>query len=234
MSLSVPSVAGGGVPDQRQFSAALAGLSLPTFASGSGGPWIVAVEGPNGAGKSTLCGALARNLNAPACLGTDAAWFSEAFKTRMIRDAEWFSSAMFFMSGCFEQMRLLRNRCDRLIILDRSLWSTLAVHAAEGSERLAALVAMLGPIASQIRVPDFTLVLRASFETCQSRIALKSGAARALDELTANPAFHAREQEFYAWLERQRKDVAFLDVDRPDADAVARQAEDLIRGRIKC
>ena len=59
---------------------------------------------------------------------------------------------------------------------------------------------MLRPVAAQIHVPDLTLVLETDFETCQSRIARKSGVARLLDDLTATPAFHAREREFYRWL----------------------------------
>jgi thymidylate kinase len=189
------------------------------------------LEGANGTGKTTLCQLLSRKLAVPACLGTDEAWFSDAFKTRMIRDAEWFASAMFFLSGCFEQMRVFRSRSDSLIVMDRSLWSTLAVHAAESPERLESILAMLRPIAAQIYVPDLTLVLDASFETCQTRIARKSGAARLLDNLTANAAFHAREQEFYRWLARQRPEFLFLDANEAAPEDLERQASALILER---
>src|SRR5713226_8280645 len=90
-------------------------LSLPQFRDQhpAPGPAVVAIEGPNGAGKTTLSWALSRKLGVPWCLGTDEAWFAEPLKVRMIRDAEWYASAMFFLSGCFEQTRLLRNRGDR-------------------------------------------------------------------------------------------------------------------------
>jgi thymidylate kinase len=206
-------------------------LVLPSFAApDSSGPFIVALEGPNGAGKTTL----ARTLPFPHCLGTDDAWFTEPFRVRMIRDAAWFASAMFFLSGCFEQMRVQRSRQDKLVVMDRSLWSTLAVHGAESAERLELLLAMLHPVAGQIRVPHLTLVLEASFTTCQSRIAKKTGTARALDELTANAAFHVREQEFYRWLSRQRSEVRFLDVDQASPEVVAHQARDLIRQHAPC
>jgi thymidylate kinase len=152
----------------------------------------------------------------------------------MIRDAEWFASAMFFLSGCFEQMRVLRSRQDRVIVLDRSLWSTLAVHAAESAERLEMLVAMLRAVALQIRVPHLTLVLEASLTTCQSRIGKKTGTARALDELTANAAFHAREREFYHWLSRERSEVRFLVVDRVPPEVVVQQARKLIQKHAPC
>jgi len=218
--------------DQERYRLALDPLRLPRFASRDATrPFVVALEGANGAGKTTLCQLLSRQFAAPACLGTDEAWFSDSFKTRMIRDAEWFASALFFLSGCLEQMRVLRGRPDPLVIMDRSLWSTLAVHGAESPERLEALLAMLRPVAAQIHVPDLTLVVEAGFETCQSRIARKSGAARLLDELTANSGFHAREQEFYRWLARQRSEIQFLDANEAGPENIADRASALIRER---
>jgi thymidylate kinase len=167
-------------------------------------------------------------------LGTDAPWFAEPLKTRMIAEADWFASAMFFLSGCFEQMRLLRNSAAPLVIMDRSLWSTLAVHAAESPERLEALLAMLRPVAGQVRVPSLTLVLEASLAACQSRIAQKSGAARALDALTATAAFHAREEEFYHWLARQVPTLVFLDVERASPAEVLEKAAALVRRKVPC
>ena len=214
----------------ERFREGLAGQVLPPFAvRASRTPLVVAVEGPNGAGKTTLCAALADSLGAPSCLGIDPAWFSEAFKVRMIRDAEWFSSAMFFLSGCCEQMRVLRTSAAPLVIMDRSLWSTLAVHAAEGFQRLDAVLSMLQPVAAEIRVPDFTLILEASFETCQARISHKEGVPRDLDALTATRGFHAREHEFYRWLGRQRPTVRFLNVDALTAGGAAAAALMLVR-----
>lgn len=220
--------------DQEPHRLALESLRLPPFASRDASrPFVVALEGANGAGKTTVCQLVSHSLAAPACLGTDEAWFSDSFKIRMIRDAEWFASAMFFLSGCFEQMRVLRDRPEALVIMDRSLWSTLAVHGAGSPQRLDALLAMLGPIAGEIRVPDLTLVLQASFETCQSRIAHKSGTARLLDGLTANQEFHAREAEFYRWLADQRSEVQFLDADQARPESVAERASSWIRERAR-
>jgi thymidylate kinase len=218
--------------DSENHRAALEALQLPRFAPREAGrPFVVALEGANGVGKTTLCRLLSESLGAPACLGTDEAWFSESFKIRMIRDAEWYSSSMFFLSGCFEQMRVLRGCPNPLVIMDRSLWSTLAVHGAESSQRIEPLLEMLKPIAAQIRVPDLTLVLDASFETCQSRISRKSNAARQLDELTAIPSFHAREREFYRWLAGQRPEVVFIDANQDGPRNIANKATVLIRER---
>ncbi len=207
-------------------------LRLPRFAARDPQrPRVVALEGPNGAGKTTLCRLLASKLQMDSCLGTDQAWVSEPFKTRMIRDADWYASALFFFSGCFEQMRVLRGRPDPIVLMDRSLWSTLAVHAAASLERLDALLRVLLPIAECVQVPDLTIVLDASFETCQSRIAQKSGSARALDELTARAAFHAREREFYQWLGTQTSTLVFLDVNQRSPDQVSGAAATIIQAK---
>lgn len=211
---------------------ALERLCLPVFAGRDASrPFVVALEGANGAGKSTLCRLLAHRFDAHACLGTDEAWLSKPFKTRMIRDAEWFVSALFFLSGCLEQMRVLRDCPNPLVIMDRSLWSTLAVHSAGSPERLETLLAILRPVAAQIQLPHLTLVLETNFDACQSRIARKSGVARRLDDLTANPAFHAREREFYRWLAHQRPEVLLLDANQAGPETMAEQASVLIRAR---
>ena len=182
-----------------------------------------------------MCAALADSLQVPSCLGIDPAWFSPEFKTRMIRDADWFASAMFFLSGCVEQMRALRASKEPLLIMDRSLWSTLAVHAAESTARLDTLLSMLGPIAAEIRVPDFTLVLEATLGTCQSRSGRKEGSSRLLDALTAREDFHRRERAFYRWLGQQGPAVAFLDVDTRTPRRLARPRSCWCeKWRVKC
>ena len=216
-----------------EFQAELMQIRLPLFAARCPRrPFVVALEGPNGAGKTTLAGSLSGRLHVPICLGTDFAWFSEPFKTRMIRDAEWYASAMFFLSGCFEQMRMLRALSERRVVMDRSLWSTLAVHAATDARRLAALVAMLKPIADVVEVPDLTIVLEASFAACQARISAKTGNARALDELTAEPGFHERERDFYRWLGNKHAGFAFIDVTTAQPAQVVDRAVALVLERL--
>ncbi len=216
--------------EREDYRRDLQALHMPRFAQRQpGGPFIVALEGPNGAGKTTLCGLLAREFGAARCLGTDKAWFGKAFKTRMIRDADWFASAMFFLSGCFEQMRVRRQGREPLLFMDRSLWSTFAVHGAHSPERLAELVAMIHPIAGYVPVPDLVLVLEASLSTCQARSARKRGQARALDELTAHELFHVREREFYRWLSTQVTNLVFLDVNHATPGQAVRKATAAVR-----
>jgi thymidylate kinase len=212
-----------------EYRRTLEGFALPAFAPNCSGPVVFALEGPNGVGKTTLCRLLSQRLGVTQCLGTDEAWMGQQFKTRMIRDADWYASAMFFMSGCFEQMRMAGLRSDSVLIMDRSLWSSLAVHCATDVHRLEALLAMVRPIAAEVRIPHLTIVLEASFETCQTRIAHKDPEARHLDQLTAQELFHAREREFYRWVSRQVSNFTFLNADQETPQAIADKAAAALR-----
>jgi thymidylate kinase len=96
------------------------------------------------------------------------------------------------------------------------------------------LLAILTPVSSAVRLPDLTIVLEASFAACQSRIARKSGTARALDQLTATAVFHAREREFYRWLAGQVSSLVFLDAEQGTPQEVANAARALLREKLKC
>jgi thymidylate kinase len=91
---------------------------------------------------------------------------------------------------------------------------------------------MIRPIAQNIQIPHITLVLEASFSTCQERISNKTGTARALDQLTANAGFHAREREFYRWLGRQTPTVSFLETDERNPEEVVASALLAVKTRL--
>ena len=119
--------------------------------------------------------------------------------------------------------------------MDRSIWSTLAVHHAYDPQRLALLLPLVELAGDRIRVPDLTIVLEASLDTCRQRIARKTGGGRAFDVAAlAGDDFHRREREFYRWLATQGPKVAFIDTDRRDAEEVYRLASDCIRKSFPC
>ncbi|MGA2032723.1 MAG: pyruvate kinase [Thermoguttaceae bacterium] len=205
--------------------------TLPArLAVGRGEPRVVAIEGPNGAGKTCLCQALGQRLGLPQLRGVPAAWEEPALKLHMIRDADWLASAMYFLSGVIEAARDIPAGGAKLMVMDRSLWSTLAVHYAHDPERLERLLSLLELAADRLRVPDLTIVLEASPATCSARIAGKSGQERQWDAASpADAAFARRERDFYAWLATQGPKVAFLPTDGRDAEDVCRRAAALIR-----
>ena len=114
--------------------------------------------------------------------------------------------------------------------MDRSLWSTLAVHYAHDPARMETLFPLFELAADRLAVPDLTIVLEADAETCRQRIARKSGAEQELDAASpSDEAFRLREREFYHWLSDQGLKVVFLDANDGTPEDVCRRAAQLIR-----
>ena len=205
------------------------------LAASLGRPYVVAIEGPNGAGKTRLCSLLSERLGVPSLRGVPAGWEDAPQKLRMIRDADWLASAMYFLSGVMEASREAACGAGDLKLMDRSLWSTLAVHYAHDPARLEVLLPMLELAAGHVKVPDLTIVLEASPASCLRRIARKSGHEQALDAASpATDVFQQREREFYHWLQAQWPVVAFIDTDDCEPETVCQKAADLIRESFQC
>ncbi len=203
----------------------------PALSAAIGTPRVVGIEGPNGSGKSLLCQKLSQRLRATSLRGVPLEWEAPEMKLRMIRDADWLASAMYFLSGVMESSRQLRKDGGKLAIMDRSVWSTLAVQYAHDPQRLAPLMSLLSVAGDRIKAPDLTIVLEASPATCRGRIAGKPALEQQYD--SAEPAaedFQSRQRDFYRWLAQQWPGVVFLDTEGCDGQAVCDKAESLIRG----
>ncbi len=207
----------------------------------TGRPFLVAIEGPNGAGKTRLCALLGKALGAATHRGVPAAWEDSARKLQMIRDADWLASAMYFLSGVIESSRQAAGHDVPMVgdvklqVMDRSLWSTLAVHYAHDPARLETLLPLFELAADRLAVPDLTIVLEADAETCRQRIERKSGTEQEMDAASpSDEAFHLREREFYRWLSGQGPKVVFLDVNEDSPEDVCRRAAQLICGALPC
>jgi pyruvate kinase/thymidylate kinase len=206
-----------------------------SLATSEGPPYVVAIEGPNGSGKSHLCALLGRRLALPSLRGVPAGWEDSPVKLRMIRDADWLASAMYFLSGVIESSRESANGEGKLQVMDRSLWSTLAVHFAHDPERLERLLPLLDLAADRLKSPDLTVVLEASLGTCRRRIASKTGNEREFDTAVgADDGFHERERQFYHWLASQGPRVEFVDAESNDPEDVYRRASEIIRESFPC
>jgi thymidylate kinase len=119
-----------------------------------------------------------------------------------------------------------------LLVMDRSLWSTLAVQYAHDPARLEKLLAMVDLAADRLITPHLTIVLEAGLETCNRRIANKSNAEKELDALDATEAIHLRECQFYRWLGSQGQPVEFVEADSDDPEAVYCRVEAILRESI--
>lgn len=176
-------------------------------------PLIIAIEGPNGSGKSTLVKSLCEYYEIPYHFGVPDALLEKNIKEEMIKNAHWFSSALFFLSGAIEQIRNSQNISKKIIVLDRSFWSTLAVHASNSAHKLRTCIDVAYALDGIDIEPDITIILRASYETCRMRIHNKSDEEKALDELVNYKSFYQREDQFYNWLGYQRDNIINIKTD---------------------
>jgi pyruvate kinase len=167
---------------------------------------LIAIEGGNGVGKTTLIESIrVKHPDWTIRRGVPDAWMEPQMKMRMIRDADWMASAFYFFSGSMELTRELtllfqRKISQSTVCLDRSLWSTLAVHVGHDQSRLAELMPMLELMGGHVCVPNKTVVLTASPETLRRRISEKDPSERVFDELTQNYDYSEQELAFYHWL----------------------------------
>lgn len=210
-----------------------------SFAGGS--PPLIAIEGGNGTGKSTLIEHIRTSHPDWAVrLGVPDAWMTPPMKMRMIRDANWMASALYFFSGSIELARELVQALQEpsrpaTICMDRSLWSTLAVHAGHDPSRLAELMPVIAAMGGHVCVPNLTVVLTASAETLRRRVRGKGAAERAFDELTQDDEYWERELAFYRWLRDAVAElglpefrVEIVDTDRLAPAEVADRFEGLV------
>jgi len=189
---------------------------------------IVAIEGANGAGKSTLCKSLANHFNTSIKFGVPNIFLQKDLKEKMIIDAHWYSSSLFFISGAIEQVKEFRNNKDKVIISDRSIWSTLSVQTSENPKRLKSLIDISFNLESIDIEPDITIILRADYETCRQRISYKSKDEQKLDELVNSKEFYQKEDQFYNWLTFQRDNVINIDVNNITESNLSNKIIDII------
>jgi pyruvate kinase/thymidylate kinase len=200
-----------------------------------GQPLAVAIEGPNGTGKTHLCTLLRERLSLPYIRGIPSAWEHAEMKMHLIRDADWFASAMYFLSGVIESSKEIQHKNELLSVMDRSVWSTLAVHYAHDPKRMGLLMPLLELASGRIKVPDLTIVLEASPAVCRERIAHKSGLDQQYDAASPDTeTFNYREREFYHWLATRWPKIIFIDSERDSIEEVYTKTEKAIREFLPC
>lgn len=195
-----------------------------------GPPYLIAVEGPNGVGKSLLCAMLSEGMGFRYLRGVPPEWEAPAMKLRMIRDADWLASAMYFLSGVIESSREVLAGAGDIKVMDRSLWSTLAVHYAHDPSRLPTLVRLVELAAGKVKVPDLTIVLEMSPGEYRRRLGRKTGHEHQLDTATPDSdAFLLRESKFYHLLARQWPKLVFISTENREVEPVYEEAAEAVR-----
>jgi len=206
-------------------------VTLPKKTEQTNKNLIVAIEGANGAGKSTLCRHLSNHFNTSIKFGVPDLFLKKELKEKMIIDANWYSSSLFFISGAIEQIKEFRNSNDNIIIFDRSIWSTLSVQTSDKPKNLKSLVDITFNLENISIEPDITIVLRADYETCRNRISKKSTDEQKLDEQVNRKEFYQKEDQFYNWLTFQRENIINIDVNNITEQSLSNKVIEIINNK---
>ena len=184
------------------------------FEGENAGIRVIALEGLNGVGKSTLAKAYAgRHPDiAAGYSASDIFLKDDKLKKYTLFEADPVTSALFYLSANADSCRRLRMNppVSRRVLLDRSVWSTVAAAYAKDPDILPTLMDVVFSMRRHLVIPDVVVVLKAPYETCQSRIETKkSGAEFDADTRLA----FSRKYELYDILKDSGFDVRFLNTD---------------------
>jgi thymidylate kinase len=171
---------------------------------------VIAIEGPNGAGKSKTIDCLSKFTNFSQFRGVPSEFESVALKTRILKSPEWFASVLYYLAGSIENCREIPQ--EGIVIIDRSPWSTVAVHAAIDPLRIPKVMAAFDMAASHIKFPDLIIYLETDYQVCCERNGTKIDIEQEWD--AAGPigkGAHQRENAFFHWLSECGVPMIFVD-----------------------
>jgi thymidylate kinase len=174
---------------------------------------IAAIEGPNGAGKTTLTKAYSElhpDVLCRLCV-PDIYMDCHDIKSYMLFEASALGSAFYFLSGLIEAKKEDERGHYSKILIDRSIWSTFAAAYAKDETSIIPLFKVVNDIKDFIHLPDKTIVLRASYETCIQR----SG-EKLIGKEFDNDSFiqFNKKLDFYSILKQRGYDVIFIETDK--------------------
>lgn len=183
------------------------------------GKTVYALEGLNGAGKSTLIKSLKSGRSDICTTYCVPGIFTEHKDLRhyISGHREPMVSPLFYLSGLAASASEIREIPGKFMILDRSIWSTLAAAYSKDRETFDLVVKMLVLLQGKIRIPDRVIMLRASFETCLERIMTK-GEGKEFDK-DSRRDFELK-SAFYDILAQSGYPVDFVDTDGKSAEEV--------------
>lgn len=191
------------------------------------GKTVYAIEGLNGAGKSTVINSLRSGRSDICTTYCVPGIFMEDkdLKHYIFDHSEALVSPLFYLSGLVAQSSEMKEIPEDFVILDRSIWSTLAAAYSKDTETFDQVVKMLVLLQDKIRIPDRVIMLRASFETCLSRIMTK-GEGKEFDNDTRRD-FELKSR-FYDLLALSGYPVNFIETDGKSAEEVLNMVSDLL------
>ena len=194
-------------------------VKLPVITSeAQQGVKVLAIEGCNGAGKTTLLNAYSKNHADTECKLCVPQIYQKAkdMKHFMLYESTALCSALYYLGGAVEVKRLHDPKYTK-VLFDRSVWSTFAAAYTKDETILPELFSCMKAIRQHVFIPDYIVVLDASYETCKRHIATKHEGAEF--DKDSRIQFD-KKSHFYRILQDAGYPMAFINVDDLTADEV--------------
>ena len=175
---------------------------------------IFAFEGHNGVGKSSIAKEVAKKINAKYLYGVDQDVLKRDLKETFIKDAYWYASALFFLSGNMETKRKIENVYkEDVFVIDRSYWSTLAVHWDRDKDDVEAVKSIIKNGEKFLPIPNIIFILTADYNTCKERIDKKTDKVGKDLDSVVDEKYYTKEKNFYKWLATNNTNSEFVTID---------------------
>ena len=201
---------------------------IPLMTNGNDdGKTVYALEGLNGVGKSTVINSITSEYEDVRTIYSvpDVMLSSSEIKHFVLENEEPLLGAFFYLSGIMAAAGQIKDMDEKTVVMDRSIWSTLAAAYSKDRETFDTLVKMLVLLHEKIRIPDRVIVLRASFESCLRRIMTK-GEGKEFDNDTRRD--FEMKSKFYDLLAQSGYPVDFIETDGKSAEEVLKMVSDLL------
>lgn len=187
---------------------------------------IIAIEGPNGVGKSTLLSKIKERIPDIYCMPPRSVAFQEAkcLKKYIQEQASSLCASLYYLSVMVD----LASSCGHhdKIIMDRSLYSTLAAAYSSNLDAYNKLCNIVQIISNDMLIPDKIIVLSADYNTCMVRSSKKPN--HGIDDTDDEVVFN-KKLDFYFKLRKERKNVFLINTNDINAEDVYNQALRIIK-----
>ncbi len=201
---------------------------IPLMTNGNDdGKTVYALEGLNGVGKSTVINSITSDYDDIRTIYSvpDVMLSSSEIKHFVLENEEPLLGAFFYLSGIMAAAGQIKDMDEKTVVMDRSLWSTLAAAYSKDETTLPVLAGTLELVKDKVRFPDKIIVLRASFESCLERIGKKLS-GQEFDKDTEEIFY--KKYRFYDILKESGYPVVFVDTDGKSAGEVCGMVKDII------
>ena len=193
----------------------------PVLKTGTKNFHIIALEGVDACGKTSLCDMLANTYAEFNFVKIPSAYIEQPFKKYLYFETTPMASALIFAASLADRMNKIKNNAAECSVLDRSLWSTIALNWAKGRADVAQdVLNFYAKISAYVPIPEKVYVLDTHYEICRSRVMKRNIAVQKYDEMPHEE--YRRHMEFYHWLAERSSGIIFLNTENLSLEMLAK------------